>query len=96
MNLIFHFLVLHVFNPTIEYKGQKLTRLVKAKTMEITIKTIPNVLVTVPVKYNAAKTIAKNKRIMRSVPPIFFFMIYNFLFMNISYNPNRHRNDYKT
>ncbi len=44
--------------PTIAYKGQKPTRLVSTNTAPNTNNTIPHVLITVPVKYNTANTIA--------------------------------------
>lgn len=44
------FLVEQVFNPTIAYKGQKLTRLVSIKTAPNITNTSPNVPGIVPVK----------------------------------------------
>jgi hypothetical protein len=71
----FYFLAGHVFNPTKVYRGQKLTRLVNTNTPASTSNIIPNVPVTVLVKYKTAITTANNSLTMRSALPIFFFII---------------------
>jgi hypothetical protein len=74
-----YFSVLQVFIPNIEYNGQKLMSDVSKKTMPIINNIVPNVPVTVCVKYNTPKTIATIILTIRSVDPIFFFMMTNIL-----------------
>jgi|GEM_PF-1849045 len=72
------YFVLHVESPKIVYNGQKLIRLVARKTPPSTSRTVPSVPLTVPVKYNAANTMANKMRTILSVDPMFFFMMYEF------------------
>lgn len=58
------------------YNGQKLTKLVNAKTAATTKPTIPIVPMMVPEKYNPIKTAANNNRMTLSALPMFFFMIF--------------------
>ena len=76
----YSFLAGQVFNPINVYKGQKLIRLVARKTIPSISKIIPNIPVTVLVKYNTPKTIASTTLIIRSIFPMFFFMIFIFRF----------------
>lgn len=71
---VFH-LVLQVLIPSKVYNGQKETTLVRAKTAATTNKTIPNVPEITPKKYNAANVTPTKILIMRSVEPIFAFII---------------------
>jgi hypothetical protein len=88
---LFHpiFFTGQLFIPNGAYSGQKLTKLVRTKTAPNTNKTTPNVPVTVPVKYKAAKIMAKMTRVMRSAEPMFFFMTVRFLVKQIFKQPNR-------
>ncbi len=63
-----------VFIPTSAYNGQKLIRLVRRKTADKTISTMPRVPETVPVAYKAMAVMASTVRTMRSVIPMFFFI----------------------
>jgi hypothetical protein len=64
-----------VLMPNGAYKGQKLTILVKTKTADRTIKTIPSVPVITLVKNKIAKITATTTLIIRSAEPMFFFMM---------------------
>jgi hypothetical protein len=65
-----------------EYSGQKLMTLVSVKMAATASAIILSVPVRVPVKYNAMAIAATIRRIMRSVPPMFGFMIEMFLVFN--------------
>jgi hypothetical protein len=56
------------------YKGQKLTKLVSTKIIDKINKTIPNVPVTVPLKYNTPIIAAIITLIILSAVPMFFFI----------------------
>lgn len=71
---VFHF-VLQVLIPSKVYNGQNETRLVSAKTAATTTKTIPRVPDITPEKYKAAKTTANTILIIRSIEPMFAFII---------------------
>ncbi len=63
------------------YSGQKLMRLVNTKTPTKIKRTIPNVPVTVPVKYKTPKIAVIITRVIRSV--VFIFLKFNlFLYCN--------------
>ena len=64
----------HVLNPNIEYKGQEFIKLVKTIIAAPTSNTIPQVPVTVFVKYSATNTIAKIILIILSGLPTFVFI----------------------
>ena len=64
--------------PKIEYKGQKLIKLVAKKTPPITNKKTPNVPETTLVKNKIDMIIASSTRTILSILPIFFFMIPDF------------------
>ena len=57
-------------------------KLVSANTIASTISTMPNVPVMVWVKYNAAKMIATITRIVLSVEPMFFIIVFKFRLLN--------------
>lgn len=61
--------------PKMRYNGQKEIRLVSAKTAATTSNTIPNVPEITPEKYKVAKTTANKILIIRSIEPMFAFMI---------------------
>ncbi len=81
------FLTLQVLIPKGAYSGQKLMKLVKTKTAERTISTIPKVPVNVPVKYNTLTIAAIITLIILSAEPIFFFIIMLLFELNISKYP---------
>ena len=63
-----------VLRPKGAYKGQKLTKLVRANTMASTTKTIPQMPEITLVKNNVPITAAIISLMIRSVDPIFFFI----------------------
>jgi hypothetical protein len=65
---------LQVLSPNGKYKGQKAIKDVARKMPPIITNINPIVPVTVCVKYKAAKTIARITLIIRSAPPMFFFI----------------------
>lgn len=67
-----------VLNPKGTYSGQKLTKLVRINTAARTNRTIPQIPVTVFVKWSTIKIAAKINRMTRSVEPMFFFIVSNF------------------
>lgn len=69
-------LTLQVFKPIKVYNGQKLIKLVSTNTPASTNSTIPNVPVMVLVKYKTTITAASNNLTIRSVFPIFFFILF--------------------
>jgi hypothetical protein len=84
------------------YKGQKLIMLVARKTTASTNSTIPSVPGIIPVKYNNAITTATMVRRIRSVVPMFGFIVSGFGYqrssiltgrtvMNITENPDHSR-----
>jgi hypothetical protein len=73
----FHF-VLHVLIPNGAYKGQKLIKLVARNTTARTNSTIPNVPGITPVKYKNAITTGTTVRRIRSVDPMFGFIVSGF------------------
>lgn len=74
-NLIAQSFLLQVLMPKGRYNGQKPTRDVSTNTPPNTNRITPTVPVTVPVKYNAAKTAATTKRMILSVVPMLLFMM---------------------
>lgn len=68
--------------PNGAYSGQKLTNDVSANTTATTNNTMPNVPEIVPVKYSTPNTTATIKRMMRSVEPMFFFILFGFEIYN--------------
>jgi hypothetical protein len=58
-----------------KYKGQKLTRLVRKKIAATIIKMSPTVPVITFVKYKAAIAAAMTNLMIRSAPPMFFFIV---------------------
>jgi hypothetical protein len=73
MDVYFDF-VLQVLIPNGTYKGQKLIKLVNTNTAANINKTIPQIPVTVLVKYKTTKTNATIKRKILSNEPMFFFI----------------------
>lgn len=73
---VVYLLELQVDNPNRVYKGQKLIKLVSVNTPANTNNTIPNVPVTVWEKYSPTKITAISNRKIRSIAPMFFFIIY--------------------
>jgi len=73
-----YFLTGQLFKPNKVYNGQKLTRLVSKKMPAKARSTMPNVPVITLVKNRAAMMMAIMVRVMRSVLPMFFFIIDNF------------------
>jgi hypothetical protein len=69
---------LQVLIPNGTYKGQKLIKLVKTNIPANTKNTIPIIPGSRFVKKNTAKIAATTARIILSLPPIFFFMIFYF------------------
>lgn len=67
-----------VLNPKGAYSGQKLIKLVKINTAASTNRTIPQIPVTVFVKWSTIKIAAKINRMKRSVEPMFFFIVFGF------------------
>ena len=61
--------------PNGKYNGQKLIKEVATKTPPRTRRTIPNVPVTVPVKYNTPNTIATIILLILSAEPMFAFIV---------------------
>jgi len=82
------FLTGQVLNPNIAYNGQKLIRLVIAKTAANTTNTIPTVPVIISVKYNTVIRIAAKMRTTLSMVPTFFFIIFFFYTSKFNINHN--------
>jgi hypothetical protein len=59
-----------------EYKGQKPNTPVKANTIAIIRRIVASVPVIVPAAYKEMITIAITNRMIRSIVPIFFFIIF--------------------
>ena len=70
-----YFFTLQVLTPKIEYKVQKLIKLVTTKTSATTKAIIGKVLVSTPKHTTPPKAKAITTRILLSATPIFFFMI---------------------
>lgn len=71
-----YFLIGQVDIPKMEYKGQKLIKLVSVKTQAITKSTIPKVSVITLVKNKKNKIAEINNLITRSTDDMFFFIIH--------------------
>jgi hypothetical protein len=69
-----YFFAGQVLRPISVYSGQKLMNEVNVNTPANTSNTIPNVPVTVLVKYSTANNAATISRMMRSAEPMFFFI----------------------
>ncbi len=76
-----YFFVEQVFMPTNVYKGQKLIKLVSANIIAKTTKMSDNVPLMTPVKYSTAINAATDNLISLSVRPMFFIMIFKFIFL---------------